>query len=43
MHISEMEKKIQKKFFVYEIMAFEIVAVNSAYICRNTCHPQLMR
>ena len=28
MHISQMQKKIQKKFFVYEIMAFEIVAVN---------------
>ena len=24
-------------------MAFEIVAVNSAYICRNTYHRQLMR
>ena len=24
-------------------MAFEIVAVNSAYGCRNTCHRQLMR
>ena len=24
-------------------MAFEIVAVNSAYCCRNTCHRQLMR
>ena len=43
MHISEMEKKIQKKYYVCEIMAFEIVALNSAYCCRNTCHPQLMR
>ena len=24
-------------------MAFEIVAVGSAYCCRNTCHRQLMR
>ena len=24
-------------------MAFEIVAENSAYCCRNTCHQQLMR
>ena len=24
-------------------MAFEIVAGNSAYGCRNTCHRQLMR
>ena len=26
MHIWEMQEKIQKKFFVSEIMAFEIVA-----------------
>ena len=38
-----MEYKIKKKCFVSEIMAFEIVAVNSAYCCRNTCHWQLMR
>ena len=43
MHISEMQWKIQKKSFVFEIMTFEIVAVNSAYCCRNTCHRQLMR
>ena len=30
MHISEMQKKIQKKSFVSEIMAFELVAVNAA-------------
>ena len=42
-HISEMQQKIQKKSFVSEIMAFEIVAGNSAYCCRNTCHRQLMR
>ena len=24
-------------------MAFEIVAEDSAYCCRNTCHRQLMR
>ena len=43
MYISEMEKKIQKKSFGSEIMAFEIVAENSGYCCRNTCHRQLMR
>ena len=43
MHISEMESKVKKKCFVSEIMAFEIVAVNSAYCCRNTCHWQLIR
>ena len=31
MHISEMQKKIEKKFFVYEKMAFEIVSVNFSY------------
>ena len=43
MHISEMQQKIQRKFFASELMAFEIVARNSAYCCRNTCHRQLMR
>ena len=38
-----MEWKIKKKSFVFEIIEFEIVAVNSAYCCRNTCHRQLMR
>ena len=43
MHISEMQSKIQKKSFDFEIMAFEIAAVNSAYCYRNTGHRQLMR
>ena len=43
MHISEMQQKIEKKSFVSEIMALEIVKVYSAYCCRNTCHRQLMR
>ena len=42
MHISEIEQKIKKKCFVSEIMAYEIVAVNSAYCDGNTCHRQLM-
>ena len=43
MHISEMQQKIQKKSFASEIKAFEIVALNSVYYCRNNCHRQLMR
>ena len=43
MHISEMQLKIEKKSFVSERMAFEIVPVNSAYCCRNTFHRQLLR
>ena len=43
MHISEMQQKIQKNSFASEKKAFEIVAGNSAYCCRNTCHRQLMR
>ena len=43
MHISEMQQEIQKKYFASEKMAFEIVAGNSTYCCRNTCHQQLMR
>ena len=31
MHISEMQYKIQKKSFVFDMLAFETVAVNSAY------------
>ena len=38
-----MQEKIQKKSFASKKMAFEIVAVNPAYCCRNTCHRQLMR
>ena len=43
MYISEIQQKIQKKSFDFEIIAFEIVAENSGYCCRNTCHRQLMR
>ena len=37
-----MEKKIHKKSSVFEIKAFEVVAENSAYCRRNTCHRQSM-
>ena len=43
MHISEMQQKIRKMSFAYEIMAFEIISGNSEYCYRNTCHRQLMR
>ena len=43
MHISEVPEKILKKSFVSEIMALEIVAINSAYCYRNSCHRQFMR
>ena len=43
MHISEMQWKIQKESFVSEIVAFELVWVNSAYCYRNTGHRQLIR
>ena len=43
MDISEIQQKIQNRSFASEIMAFEIVAGNSAYCCRNTCLRQLMR
>ena len=42
MHISEMQWKIKKESFVSEIMAFELVGVNSAYCYRNTGHRQLI-
>ena len=42
MHILEMERNIQKKSSVFEIKAFEVVAENSAYCGRNTCHRQSM-
>ena len=43
MHISEIQQKIRKMFFAYEIMAFEIISANSEYCFQNTCHRQLMR
>ena len=38
-----MEKKIQKKFLVSEIIASEMAAVNCLYYEGNTCHGQSMR
>ena len=31
MHISKMEEKIEKKLFVFEIIASELVALNCLY------------
>ena len=33
-----MKKKIQKKFFVFEIITSEFVALNCLYQEQNTCH-----
>ena len=33
-----MQKKNQKKIFVFEILASKLVAVNSLYSEENTCH-----
>ena len=37
-----MEKKIQKKLFVFEIIASELVALNCLYSEDNTSHHQSM-
>ena len=33
-----MHKKIKKKFFVFEIIASELIALNCFYSEENTCH-----
>ena len=38
-----MQKKIQEKFLVSEIMASEMGAVNCLYYEGNTCHDKSMR
>ena len=38
-----MQKKIEKKFLVCEIIASEISAVNCLYYEVNTCHGKSMR
>ena len=37
-----MQKKIQKKFLVSEIIASEMIALNCLYFEENTCHGQSM-
>ena len=38
-----MEKKIEKKFLVSEIIASEMASVNCLYYEGNTCHGQSTR
>ena len=38
-----MQKKIEKKFLVSEIIAYEIAAVNCLYYEGYTCHGKSMR
>ena len=38
-----MQKEIQKKIFVSEIITSEIAAVNCLYYEGNTCHGKSMR
>ena len=38
-----MQKKIEKKFLVSEIIASEMAAVNCLYYEGNTCHGKSMR
>ena len=40
MHIPEMQLKIKKKSFIFEILVFEVVVGNSAYCNGYTCHRQ---
>ena len=37
-----MQEKIEEKFFVFEIIASELVALNCLYLEENTCHQQSM-
>ena len=37
-----MQRKIEKKFLVSEIIASEMAAVNCLYFEENTCHGQSM-
>ena len=38
-----MQRKIQKKFVVSEIIASEMAAINCLYYEGNTCHGKSMR
>ena len=37
-----MQRKIEKRFLVSEIIAFEMAAVNCLYYEGNTCHGESM-
>ena len=38
-----MQKKIEKKFLVSQIIAFEMASLNFLYYEGNTCHGKSMR
>ena len=38
-----MQKKIQKKFIVFEIKASELVALNCLYLADNACYGHSVR
>ena len=40
MKISEMEEKMEEKFFVFKIIVLEYVAAISHYYKENNCHRQ---
>ena len=40
--ILKTEKEIEKRFFVFEINAYELVALNRLYEADNACHQQAM-
>ena len=40
MQISKLERKNDKMFLVFYIIAFELVLANLKYYKENTCHPQ---
>ena len=42
MEIAKMEEKIAKKFFVFQIIAFELGVASSGNVQHNTCHGQVM-
>ena len=42
MKVQEMEQKIEKKFFVFQIIAFELGVTNSHNLEQDTCRRQSM-
>ena len=42
MCILEMNQKMEKKFFAFKIIAFELVAVNSHCYKESSCHRESM-
>ena len=42
MEIPETEQKIEKQFFVFQIIAFELGVANSHNVEQETCHQESM-